>query len=123
TRQPGERRGGDDRPTAHRLRELQDAEHDPVDVDGHRAAIVLVRQLPRQHTRVEAREVDGADTLPRSGIRDVESAHEIQRLDVVSLPLEARTHGPAEPTLAARDERLHGSRITLPTCRRVSINA
>jgi hypothetical protein len=78
---------------------------------GERANVALARE----NAGVQAREVDGADPLPRRGVGDVEACREVERLDVaVAFEREARADRTPEAALAAGDDCLHGSSTTLP---------
>src|SRR5581483_8660308 len=99
-----------------------------VDVDAERVPVLRVGEHPnvglaRQHTRVETGEVDGTDRAPRSRIGDVEPVYEVELRDLVAFGLEPRDERPPDAARRAGDERLHGSRTTLPQCRRSSISA
>ena len=72
---------------------------------------------------VQEGELDGAHPLPCRRVGDVESGGEVERSDVAALGLEHRDRRRPDPRRAAGDERAHGTRTTLPTCRRSSISA
>ena len=89
--QAGQRGGGDDPPAGgHHACEASYAQHDAVDVDGHRPAVALDRDLRRvglaaEHAGVQARDLDRADGFPLVCIGDVEAGREVENLDVETL--------------------------------------
>ena len=116
----GERRGHDDRaPLRHDAVETANAVDDAVDVHADRAAVLLVGErgdvvAPGQHARVETREVDRADVLPRLGIGHVEAGDEVELLHVEALGTELRHDRAADSTRRSGYQRCHGISTTFP---------
>ena len=110
------------------MRETPYAEHHPVDVHGERVRVLLVgevadRRRAGEDARVEARDLDCVDLLPRRRIGDVEAVENVEAAHLEALALEARADRAPDAALAARDEGLHRSSTTFPVLRRDSISS